>query len=111
MGVKVVVFVSDPLPLCVHEMVPFDEEAPLTVTELLTQITEVPPAVAVGGCCTVIADCAVFGQPISSVAVKKYVPELPALALLIVAFGLVLVKPFGPVQLKVKLFPVPPPVN
>lgn len=71
MGVKVVLFESDPLPLCVQEKVPFETEAPLTVAVLFTQITEVPPALAVGACCTVITDCTVLGQPKSSVAVKK----------------------------------------
>ncbi|MNE72479.1 hypothetical protein D3C80_1684260 [compost metagenome] len=55
-GVNVVPFARVPLPLCVHEMVPFAEDAPLTVAELLTQMTEVPPAFASGACCTVIAD-------------------------------------------------------
>lgn len=103
--------VKDPLPLCVQEMVPLEAEAPLTVAVLLTQITEVPPALASGSCCTVISDWAVFAQPISSVAVNEYVPELPALALEIVALEFELEKLFGPLQLNDRLFPDPPPVN
>ena len=43
-------FEREPLPLCVQEIVPFAEVAPLTVAVLFTQITEVQPAVALGAC-------------------------------------------------------------
>jgi len=48
-GVKVVApEVMEPVPLCVHKIVPLDELAPLTVAVAFEQMVWFPPAVAVG---------------------------------------------------------------
>ena len=52
-GVNVVSFESDPEPLCVQRIVPFEELAPLTVAVPVSQIVAVPPAEAVGDAFTI----------------------------------------------------------
>ena len=58
-GVNVVAFEIEPEPLCVHNIVPSDDEAPLTVAEPFEQMVWLPPAVAVGRASTSIEYVAV----------------------------------------------------
>ena len=52
-GVNVVAFVNDPEPLLVQRIVPFKDDAPLTIAVPFEQIVWLPPALAVGNGVTI----------------------------------------------------------